>query len=317
MSDELSSPIKLLSAYEDGLQGYIDDARERGIFAESQKQSVYSEPNTAGSGKGQKALLWPYAQALDKLSYTERQTEPDCTSHASRNARDTSRATQILVERRAEDFIARGATEPTYGARGHGGAGMSPARAARFENETGFLIRRKYDPVDLSTYTGSIGDKWGRQGGVPEDVKALCRQNKVGIIRQITRIDDAIDALFNGYCLTSGQYAAWSPAASKEHVHPRASGGWNHAMATVGMDFTRKFWPFDVFFIQNSWGPWNRPPSEWPDDYPPWVPGMIVTKASDWEVCVRSNDCYAYGSVDGFPPQRLPDYGTIGLLRHD
>lgn len=314
MSDD--NPVSMLAAYEDGLQGYIDSARERGLFAESQKQSVYSEPNTAGSGKGQRALLWPYTQALDKLSFTERQHCGDCTSQASRNARDTTRAVQILVEKRPEDFVVRGATEPTYGARGHGGEGMSPARAARFENETGFLLRKKYDAVDLSAYNCRIGTSWG-SGGVPENIKALCRQNKVGIIRQITRIDDAIDALFNGYCLTSGQYASWSPTPNKEHIHPRTPGGWSHAMATVGMDFTRKFWPFDVFFIQNSWGPWNRAPSEWPDDYPPWVPGMIVTKASDWEVCVRSQDCYAYGSVDGFPPQKLPDYGTIGLLRHD
>jgi hypothetical protein len=42
---------------------------------------------------------------------------------------------------------------------------------------------------------------------------------------------------------------------------------------------------------------------------------MIVTTEEDWEVCVRSEDCYVYGSVDGFPPQKLPDLGSIGLLR--
>jgi len=316
LSDELDTPIKLLSAYEDGLQGYIDSPRDRGLFSESQKQPVYSEPNIAGSGQGQRALLWQYTQALDPLSFTERQTTGDCTSHCSRNARDTTRATQILVERRPEDFVVRGATEPTYGARGHSGEGMSPARAAMFENETGFLIRKKYDPVDLSAYKSSIGTNWGGRG-VPEEVKALCRQNKVGVIRQLTRVADAVDALFNGYCVASGQFAAWSPTPNKDHIHPRAAGGWSHAMATVGMDFTRKFWPFDVFFIANSWGPWCQAPKEWPSDYPKYLPGMIVTKADDWEVCVRSGDCYAYGSVDGFPPQKLPDYGTIGLLQHD
>jgi hypothetical protein len=85
-------------------------------------------------------------------------------------------------------------------------------------------------------------------------------------------------------------------------------------MATVGMDDTKSFWPFTVFFIVNSWGPWNSKPKDWPSDMPPWVPGMIVTTEEDWEVCVRSEDCYAYGNVDGFPPQRLPDLGAIGLL---
>jgi hypothetical protein len=320
MSDdnsELDTPYSLLNAYQNlGMVGYIDSPRERGLFSESQRQPVYSEPNIAGSGKGQRAALWAYLKALDDGAYTEKQDEPDCTSHASRNARDTSRAVEILAKREAESFMARGATEPTYGARGHGGAGMSPARAATFENKNGFLIRQKYPPVDLSSYRGSVGAGWGRAGGVPKDVLDLCQSNKVGVIRQIRTISDAIDALFNGYALMSGQYAAWSPSPNKDHIHPRVSPGWMHAMATVGMDFTRTFWPFDVFFIVNSWGHWNQKPKEWPSDLPAWVPGMIVTKAEDWSVCVESEDCYAYGSIDGYPPQKLPDYGTVGLLRH-
>lgn len=321
MSDErydFDTPYSLLNAYQNlGLVGYIDSPRDRGLFSESQERPVYAEPNTTNSGVGQRCALWQYAIALDKLSYTERQTDPDCTSHASRNARDTSRAVQILVARKPEDFVVRGATEPTYGARGHGGAGMSPARAAMFENQTGFLIRKKYDIVDLSVYKGSIGANWGARGGVPEDVKKLCNANKVGVIRQIRSIADARDALFNGYCIMSGQYAAWAAAPNKDHYHSRISPGWNHAMATVGMDFTKKFWPFNVFFTQNSWGPWNQGPKEWPSDFAPWVPGMIVCREEDWAVCVESEDCYAYGSVDGFPPQKLPDLGSIGLLSHD
>lgn len=313
---DFDTPYSLLNAYQNqGLVGYIDSPRDRALFGESQMKPIYQEGNTAGSGAGQRALLWPYAIALDKLSYTERQTEPDCTSHASRNARDTSRAVQILVAMKPETFIVRGATEPTYGARGHGGAGMSPARAAVFENSTGFLIRKNYEIVDLSVYKGAIGARWGRSG-VPSDVQKLCSENKVGIIRQIRSIADARDALFNGYAIMSGQYAAWSPSPSDDHYHKRVSPGWNHAMATVGMDFTKKFWPFNVFFIQNSWGAWNQKPREWPSDYPAWVPGMIVCREEDWAVCVESEDCYAYGSVDGFPPQRLPDYGTIGMLHH-
>lgn len=240
----------------------------------------------------------------------------NCVSHASRNARDTSRSVQICITRKAEAFVARGATEPTYGARGHSGGGMAPAKAAMFEHDTGFLIRKKYDAVDLSVYKGAIGAGWGRSG-VPDAVKELCREHKVGVIRQIRSIADARDALFNGYALMSGQYAAWDVSPNKDNYHSRISPGWKHAMSTVGMDFTKKHWPFNVFFIQNSWGEWNQKPKEWPKDYPPWVPGMIVTKEDDWAVCIESEDCYAYGSVDGFPPQKLPDYGAIGLLANE
>ena len=313
MSDELDSPYSLLQAYTRGLQGWIDSPRDRGVFQESQKQPIYYEPNTASSGEGQCAALWQYALALDPLSYTERQTEPDCTSHASRNARDTSRAVQILVQGKPESFVVRGATEPTYGARGHSGPGMAPSVAAMFENKTGFLIRKKYDVVDLSTYTGSIGDRWGRSG-VPSEVQKLCNENKVGIIRQIRSMRDAKDALFNGYALMSGQSAAWDEKPNKDNYHSRVSPGWNHAMATVGYDDTKKFWPFTVFFIQNSWGAWNVLPKDWPDYLPKPAPGMIVCKGDDWNVCLEADDVYAYGSVDGFPPQRLPDLGSIGLL---
>lgn len=313
MSDELDSPVSLLQAYTAGLNGYIDDPRERGIFSESQTRPVYSEPNTANSGENQYAALWQYAVALDRLSYTEVQTEPDCTSHASRNARDTSRAVQICLQRKPESFGIRGATEPTYGARGHRGGGMSPARAAMFENQTGFLIRKKYDAVDLSKYNGAIGDRWGGSG-VPEAVQKLCNENKVGIIRQIRSIRDARDALFNGYALMTGQHAAWDAKPNKDHYHPRVSPGWNHAMCTVGMDSTRKFWPFNVFFIANSWGAWNQLPKEWPDYLPKPIPGLIVCREEDYAVCIDAEDAYAYGSVDGFPPQKLPDMGAIGLL---
>lgn len=316
MADNNDNMFQPLAAYDAGLQGYIDSPRERVLFAESQNQPVYREKNITNTGEGQRAMLWAYAQKLDPLSYTEVQTTGDCTSHCARNAIDTTRATQICVENRPESFVVRSATEPTYGARGHSGDGMSPALAARFVNATGYLLRKKYDPVDLTKYNSSIGSKWGG-GGVPEEVRKLCQNQKVGIIRQLTKVSDAVDALFNGYAIASGQFASWSQHPNKDHIHPRTAGGWSHAMATVGMDCTRKFWPFDVFFVQNSWGKWNQSPQEWPTDLPPWVPGMIVTKAEDWEVCVRGGDCYAYGAVDGFPPQKLPDYGAIGLLQHD
>lgn len=294
--------------------GWIDSPRDRALFSESQPRPVYSEPNITGSGDKKFAALWQYPMALDKASFTERQTTGDCTSHASRNARDTSRAVQLMVVGEAGTFRVRGATEPTYGARGHSGQGMSPARAAMFENKTGFLVRQKYDIVDLSKYDSSIGAGWGR-GGVPAAVQALCNENKVGVIRQIRTITDARDALANGYAIASGQYAAWSETPTKDHYHARVSPGWNHAMATVGMDFSRKFWPFDVFFIQNSWGRWNKAPNEWPSYLPAWVPGMIVSRAEDWRVCVESEDAYVYSNVDTFPPQKLPDLGSIGLLQ--
>jgi hypothetical protein len=306
-----------MKAYDDGLTGYIMDMRAKHEFLDGQKYQYFNEPNIKGSGIGKRALLWQYAKKLDSRCFTERQTTGDCVSHGSRNARDITRAVEILVKKEPEDWFRMGATEPTYGARGHGGEGMSPARASQFERDFGFLARTKYDGVvDLTNYNGSIGSRWGSAGGVPENVKELCRKHKVGVISCVKTQADLMDAMFNGYAAHSGQFAAWDAASNSKGIHGRASGGWAHDMATVGYDDTKEFFPFRVWMIQNSWGPWNQKPKAWPKEYGEWVPGMILTSADDYDVCVDSADCWTYGSIEGYPPQRLPDYGTIGLLNH-
>lgn len=305
-----------MKAYEDGLTGYIFDMRAKHEFLDGQKYQFFNEPNIKGSGIGKRALLWQYAKKLDSRCFTERQTTGDCVSHGSRNARDISRAVEILVKKEPEDWFRMGATEPTYGARGHGGEGMSPARASQFERDFGFLARTKYDGVvDLTNYNSSIGSRWG-SGGVPENVKELCKKNKVGVIANVKTQADLMDAMFNGYAAHSGQFAAWDATSNSKGIHGRAPGGWNHDMALVGYDDSKEFFPFRVWMIQNSWGPWNQKPKAWPKEYGEWIPGMILTSGDDFDVCVDSADCWTYGSIDGYPPQKLPDYGTIGLLNH-
>lgn len=309
-------PDSIEKQYEDGLPGYVEDVRERMSYLESQPKGVFSEPNIVGSGKGKRALLWQYALHFDPNAFEERQTTGDCVSMGSRGARDVTRATAILVNNEPFDYYKRGATEPTYGARGHSGQGMSPARASRFERDTGFLSREDHGVVDLSRYKSSIGTGWGRSG-VPSDVKELCSRNKVNHIRLVKSQEDLMDAMANGYAAHSGQYAAWQSSPSSRNVHERKGGGWAHDMAIVGYDDTKEFWPFTVWFIQNSWGKWNSPVKDWPSSYPKQPAGMIVTTADDFDVCVRSSDCWVYGGIDGYPPQKLPDLGTIGMLRND
>ncbi len=313
MAGELDTPYSLLRAYEDGLGGYIPDPRATNEFLETQKYQYFREPNIYGSGRGKRALLWQYAKKLDPSCFTEAQETGDCVSHGSRNARDVTRAVEILVKKEPESWFKKGATEPTYGARGHSGQGMSPARASQFERDVGFLARTDHGVVDLSKYNWKIGDRWGKTG-VPNDVQELCKKNKVGVITLVRTQEELMDALFNGYAAHSGQFASWSPSPNDKHIHPRTSKGWAHDMAIVGYDDTQEFWPFRVWFIANSWGAWNQKPKGWPTEYPEWVPGMIVTSAEDFDVCVQGGDCWVYGSIDGYPAQRLPDFGTIGML---
>jgi hypothetical protein len=189
---------------------------------------------------------------------------------------------------------------------------MSPSVASRFERDYGFLSRENHGIVDLTKYN-KLGIQWGRRG-VPENVKELCKKTSVGKITLCKSQEDLMDAMVNGYAAHSGQYAAWAAEPNREHYHSRVSPGWNHDMAIGGYDDTKKFWPFRVWFLMQEWGRWNQAPKEWPADYPPWVPGMIVVRDQDFQVCIEADDCWIYSDVDGYPPQKLPDYGTIGLL---
>lgn len=311
----LDTPYSILNAYaNEGLTGYIQDPKAKVSFLESQKVQYFSEPNIKGMGQGKRALLFGYLRQLDPRAFEEKQITGDCVAHGSRNARDMTRVARILAHGEPWAFYKRGALEPTYGARGHSGQGMSPAMASRFERDVGFLAREDYGVVDLSTYS-SVGIGWGGRG-VPSEVKEKC-DKKVGTITLVRSQADLMDAMVNGYAAHSGQYAAWSAEPNKQHYHSRVSPGWHHDMAIGGYDDTKKFWPFRVWFLMQEWGQWNQAPKEWPDDYPPYVPGMIVVKDDDFQVCIENEDCWVYSDVGGYPPQKLPDYGTLGMLQHD
>jgi len=301
-----------MSSY-DHLCGYKPDQRAKEEFLASQPAQYFA--CAQGSGKGKRALLWQYYRQLDKNAFDEVQTGPDCTSHGTRNAIDAARAAGILSGRRLADWRKRTATEPIYGARGDSGGGMSPARASRFVRDVGFLSRDNHGVVDLSRYNFSIGDRWGARG-VPAEVQALCKNQNVGTITLARSMEDVMDALYNGYGVHSGQQAGWE-ASPSGMVHRRSRKNWNHDMHIAGYDDTKEFWSVPVLFIQNSWGDWNSPVSDWPASLPPPPPGMIVSTMEDAAVCVEADDCWVFSDVDGYPPTALPDAGTIGLLQKE
>ncbi len=310
MPETFDTPKELLDAYANGLPGWRFDQDSMDNLCMSGVVSVdlYAEaPELRGTGTGQVAPLWRSVLRYAPNAFGERQTTGDCVSHGSRNARDTTRAVEIHLKGESEDFLVCGATEPTYGCRGHGGQGMDPARATQFEVETGWLLRQDYSGVvNLSTYNASIGTGWGRTG-VPEAVKELCRQHKVGKFIKIGSVQEAKDALFNGYAIHSGQNIGFK-SSSDERGITSPSGSWNHDMACLGFDDTKTFYPVCVFFIQNSWGKWNQTPRK----IPPYgiQPGAFAIEEEVFARFVRANSMFAYADVQGIKKKDLPNYGT-------
>jgi hypothetical protein len=75
-------------------------------------------------------------------------------------------------------------------------------------------------------------------------------------------------------------------------------------MAWIACDDTGSNGP--SFLIQNSWGKWNS------GGHPDWGPipdGSFLITADVAQGMLNGRAAYAYSDFDGFPPQKLPDYG--------
>ena len=251
------------------------------------------------SGEGKVALLYKSVQKFDPtFGAHERQTTGDCVSHSTRNAVDVTRSHEIIGGQ-SESFETRGATEAIYGSRGHGGQGMSCSVAARFVHQNGgILLRKDYGFVDFSEYKSSIGSRWGRSG-VPKEVKAEGKKHQVKTISLVKSIDEARDAIANGYALSVCSNYGFSSKRNNDGI-ARRSGSWNHAMCWTAMDDSREKYDETLFLIQNSWGKFNGGPKmhEQPD-------GSFWVREKDAAGMLNQNGAWAFSDVDGFPPRKV------------
>jgi len=222
----------------------------------------------------------------------------NCVSHSTRNAIDCTRSCEIINGER-EEFVARGATEGIYGSRGHGGEGMTCSGAARFVNQNGgILLRKKYGDIDLSSYQGRLGASWGSRG-VPKSLIEIAQKNKVKTVSLINTVEQARDAIANGYCISVCSMFGFSSRRDKYGIASQ-SGSWSHAMAWVGMDDTHEIYNETLFLVQNSWGVWNNGPTR--HDQPE---GSFWIRESDAAGMLSANGSWVFSDVEGFPPRKV------------
>ena len=294
-------PKDLLKAYRDGFVGSWCDPEDTDKLLGELPHPLFgaAASDLYGSGEGKLALLYKSLQKFDpSFGPHERQTTGDCVSHATRNAVDVTRSHEIIGGDR-EDFVARGATEAIYGARGHGGQGMSCSKAARFVHQNGgILVRKDYGFVDFSKYNSSTGSRWGSRG-VPSDVVAEGKKHQVKTISMVTNVDQARDAIANGYALSVCSNYGFSSRRNKDGIASR-SGSWNHAMCWCAVDDTKEIHNETLFLIQNSWGAFNSGPKrhEQPD-------GSFWVREKDARGMLAQNGAWAFSDVDGFPPRQV------------
>ena len=296
---------ELYNNYRKGFSGCLWEQHVYDHLMEVSKYPLFGDANKKIKTSGKGKLSTPYKSVLkfDKNPYNERQTTGDCVSHGTRNACDVSRAVEIDVHSEREGWIARGATEAIYGARGHGGQGMSCSRAAEFVSKNGgIVLRQNYKGVaDFSKYNGNLGAGWGGRG-LPDPVIDVANDHQIKTVSLVRTIEEARDALANGYGLAVCSNYGFSNKRDKKGV-ANVSGNWGHCMAWIACDDTGSE---PLFLVQNSWGKWND------GGHPEWGPipdGSFLIRAEVAAGMLAANGSYAFSNFDGFPLQKLPDYG--------
>lgn len=299
---QFQSPEQLLDAYTNGFIGAIGDPEGTAQLLEELPMPLFGSAADHLFGTGDGKLSLPFKSVLKffpGFGSDERQTTGDCVSHATRNAVDVARAVEIDINQEREEFVARGATEGIYGVRGHTGEGMTCSRAARFvSKDGGILLRKKYGQYDLSKYNGSLASGWGRTG-TPQELINEAKKNPVGTVSLVRSVQEAKDALANGYGIALCSDYGFSSNRDDNGI-ARREGSWGHAMCWIGCDDTKTRLNETLFLIQNSWGVWNGGPKvhEQPD-------GSFWIREADAAGMIAQEGAWVFSNVQGFPRRKI------------
>ena len=138
-------------------------------------------------------------------------------------------------------------TEAIYQSRGHRKQGMSCSGAARYVHQNGcILIRKDYGDIDLSKYNSSLG----ANHRIPSSIYSTeAKKHQVKTVSMITTVEEARDALANGYAISVCSSYGFSSRRDSNGIAKRGS-GWNHAMAWIACDDTNKRFKETLFLVQ-------------------------------------------------------------------
>ena len=304
-----NSPRELLNAYRDGFKGSVCNPEETAELLAKLKTPLFGATayKLYGSGEGKLSLPFKSLIKFDpSFGPSERQTTGDCVSHSTRNAVDITRAVEIDIKGESESFETRSATEAIYQSRGHRGQGMTCSGAAKYvHSKGGILLRKDYGEVDLSKYNSTLGARHQ----IPSKIYSTeAKKHQVKTISMITTIQEARDALANGYAISVCSGYGFSSRRDSNGIAKRGS-GWNHAMAWIACDDTNKRFKETMFLVQNSWGKWNSGPRV--HDQPE---GSFWIREKDARGMLAQQGSWVFSDVDGFPARNLPNYGTTSYL---
>lgn len=170
-----------------------------------------------------------------------------------------------------------------------------------------------FDEPGLPGYEDRGGLTWGKEqelkwsdgAAISEEWLAKARKHTVKTVAQIKSVDEAKQALINGYPMTIASNWGGLMQCPKKGSPPvllnQRSGVWNHQMCVIG------YWKHpdlgDIFCVLNSWS--ESAHGEPPDGAPL---GSFWIQAKDMAYIIGQEEVFAFSQFEGFPAQELEKY---------
>ncbi len=324
--------------YESGFDGATYMRSEHDRFQEAilgaggniDGEAIAYDSGFAATGQSLLSIMTPIIERIYPGSLPgPGQDRGDCVAHGTKNACLATLCCEIAaglpdeVTGRpegapviSEEGMRNGSlsTEAIYWHRGYNGDGWQCHAAARVAVEdSGLWIRKDYPELgfDLTSYSGRLAGKYGKTSP-PDNVLEAGREHLIRTATEIDSFEVLRDFIHNGYGVSSCGGEGFSSKRDENGVSER-SGRWSHAMAYLGVDdreIVRSVYDGPLILVQNSWGKFNGGPRIVKGTKIAIPEGSFWARWSD----VKGRYMIALSSVDGWPPQKLPDYGSASFL---
>lgn len=328
-----TTPRDIAKAYKSGLIGCVGSQELDESWAASMAwpkgEEAAHEFGIAESGKGKLSLSFMPTMELFKEKGTPlpgpAQRRGDCVSHAAKNAALLTMCCEIVsgepdeVTKRMEGLpeissegVNQGvlSSEANYWWRDHNGDGWHCGHSCQvLVHESGVWVRKDYPDFgfDLTQYDSRLAGKWGRPNP-PQRIKDFGLQHAIRTSTRLREMEAVRDFIANGYGISHCGGEGFSSKRDKYGVSKR-SGSWAHAMALGGADdrdLIKQVYGETLFLVVNSWGSsWISGPRQIMGTNLLIPHGCFWARWSD----IRRRSFFGLSGFNGFPPQKLPDYG--------
>lgn len=264
--------------------------------------------------------LWPFLfKAFPNWKWGIQGTG-DCVSWEWKQKIDVLMAVLIYLKNMPYEARAETASESIYGfgrveifgRPDYGGAGMYGGGAAKAVTKYGTLHRMDYGGGnDLTEYSGRRAVSWGRTG-VPDELEPTAAEHRAGDSINVTGAVMAGALIQNGYPVGYCGRTTWGLSRDEDGIAARKTSG-AHGMCITGVRYKNgepyAFWVANTGHGNHCSGPVG--PIPMPEVYAQcgsWMPTRYCERV------FQAGDCFAHSLYEGFPAQKLPDWGSFEYL---